>query len=632
MYSQNNATNSVQLETLNILLSNTDFIFQENETNKNLKLITKIKKYNNYVIIKRIVKNRSNSIVKLKEMYFKAYGFDFNNKSDDYFFANENARIYGKLALNFEEKGKNPTKWVDNGVVEGRILSSPYQPFPCLLVSNYNTNLGVLFGSLSQNYFYHNYDVSHSDNGKITVKIYSSFKSVGYREILPNEKLEDIIYIGLNKNSNDINKVFEPYKNVLKKYLKVRRSNQNRHSLIWDSWNDGVYRDISQEMLIKEAKSVKRYFNNVEWFQVDDGYSSYCEKNVDLDAHGIGVIYEGKQGIDSVKFPNGLRDYTNQIKKIGLNPSIWIGAWCPVKTKIYRDRKEWFVDYNYRVDFAEPLDVSQKDVRKYMKKAISTFIKEYGFMGIKHDFWSYAFEDRHDLLKFKNKSGYEYRKWWQKTIRKIIGLNGYVETGCDICMGNPFLGEYFNNYRYGLDVGSGKLENILTTGFWSVATLCIHVGDIFIPNSDSIALFKNLNDNEFYFLINFLIITRSLVEISGRFSLIDENEPRLKVLQKATEYLNNGEDVFFAKYDYRKDGTSMPNIIYINSAFDGKSGKKTVAIFNDKSDNQIISFSSLDLSLTDKITIKEVWNNEILNGENFNIELEPFSSKIFVVD
>ena len=177
----------------------------------------------------------------------------------------------------------------------------------------------------------------------------------------------------------------------------------NRHTLIWDSWNDGIYRNISEDILLKEAYAVKKYFSNVKWFQLDDGYSAYCEKNVDFDAHGLGVAYEGENGIDNIKFPNGLKGYTDKIKEIGLSPAIWIGSLCPIRTIIYKEQPQWFIDYSYRLDRSQPLDVSQKQVRQYMTEAIDKLIVEDGFEGVKHDFWSYAFEDRHDLLKYKNK-------------------------------------------------------------------------------------------------------------------------------------------------------------------------------------------------------------------------------------
>lgn len=211
--------------------------------------------------------------------------------------------------------------------------------------------------------------------------------------------------------------------------------------------------------------------------------------------------------------------------------------------------------------------------------------------------------------------------------------DGYIETGCDLSMGNPFIGKYFNNYRFGLDVGAGRWDNINTCLFWSVAVLSVHTGDLFVPNSDSIGLLPGLNDTDFMFVVNWQIITRTLVEISGRFSCIDANDPRLKVLQRATAYLNNGENVYFAKYDYRKNGENLPEIIYINSAFDsGDESCKTVAVFNAGEKTKTVSFDCKDIGLSNgEKEVEFVWQNRKKKLNTFSFKLLPHQSVLLKV-
>ena len=602
----------------------------------------------NGYVVKRVIKNNTCNPIKLAELRAILTKISFDNNSQfDYFYTNENARLYGNLTIpvDFDRTNDNAEinknfglnidrTFVDPGVKEGRILSSPYQPFPAILISNKNSNLGIVVGSLSQDVFYHNFNVGHNEIG-VYLEIYSSFKGVDYRILYPNEELVDIFYIGDTVYSNDINKLFDKYNLELRKYLKnnIGSSSTNRHTLIWDSWNDGVFRDVSEEMLLTEAKAVKEHFSNVEWFQVDDGYTSYCHENVDLDAHGLGCVYEGEEGIDYKKFPNGLKGYTDKIKQLGLKPAVWIGGFCPINSKIYKEKKDWFIDYTYRVDWTQPLDVSKSEVREYMLSAIDKFTKDYGFEGIKHDFWSYAFEDRHNLLNYKDLSGYEYREWWTKAIRQALPEYGYVETGCDISMGNPFIGKYFNNFRYGLDVGVGIWDRVVTTAFWGLAVLSTHSGDLFIPNSDSIGILKPLNDVDYMFVVNMQIITRSICEISGRFSKVSSNDKRLNIIKKATKYLNNGENVYFAKYDYRKNGKIVPEIIYINSAFDSPSlDYITVAVFNAENTPKTISFTNADIGLNDCEHIVEyVWESQVKQQKDYCFELEPHGSLLLKI-
>lgn len=624
------------------LLKN-NYLFQAGiETIEKVNLQDEIKtiQVGNGYILQRKITNTTQQVVKVKELSVKIYGIELGEKqAKDYFYCVENARLYGHCTLPIDLDRVNETninefgivlnkRFADPGTICDRILSSPYQPFPALLIGNYENEKGVVFGTLNQDVFYHNYTLFHDEN-KLNCVVYSSFKDIAYRELQPNETLKDEWYIGICEDTKDINHIFDGYTKQLRQVLKnyCGKSETNRHTLIWDSWNDGIFRDVSEEMLLKEAKAVKKYFPTVEWFQLDDGYSAYCEKNVDLDSHGIGVPYE-ENGVDRKKFPGGLKAYTDKIKEIGLKPAIWIGGLCPVKTKIYQENPEWFIDYTYRIDWAQPLDVSQEQVRGYMCYALDKLILEYGFEGVKHDFWSYAFEDRHDLLKNKYKSGYEQREWWHKELRKRLPDYGYLETGCDIGMGNPFIGKYFNNYRFGLDIGAGNWNNIQTSMFWSVAVLSSHAGDLFIPNSDSIGLLPNLNDEDFMFVVNWQIITRTLVEISGRFSLVEKNNPRLQVLKRATAYLNNGEDVYFAKYDYRQKGLNLPEIIYINSAFDCMDDRyKTIAVFNSEEKEKIICFTPLDIGLTEgEYEVEYVWENKRERLNSFKFTLNPHQS------
>ena len=203
-------------------------------------------------------------------------------------------------------------------------------------------------------------------------------------------------------------------------------------------------------------------------------------------------------------------------------------------------------------------------------------------------------------------------------------------------MGNPFLGEFFDNYRFGLDVGSGRWLNVKTTLFWGCACFMTHTGDLFIPNGDSIGLMQGLCDRDFYFLLNYLLITHSLVEISGLYSKENVNQERLKVLKRVTRGLNNGADVYFAKFDYRKKGAYIPQIMYSKvSCFDDDViGKKvcTVALFNPEEKACNISFNVKDLGIDDgEYYFIDVWEKDDITGDNIAVTLAPHKSKLYYI-
>ena len=143
----------------------------------------------NGFIVKRIFQNTSKELLTLRELGVCIDGIDFNlNPRDDFYYHVENPRLFQRMTITvdfdrlgkvweteFDEKAGN--KWVNAGDINERIGSSPCQPFPALLISNYGTTRGYVFGTLSQDMFYHSYTVKHKKD-KILFNLYSSFKYI----------------------------------------------------------------------------------------------------------------------------------------------------------------------------------------------------------------------------------------------------------------------------------------------------------------------------------------------------------------------------------------------------------------------------------------------------------------------
>lgn len=123
-----------------------------------------LKKAENGYVARRTFTNLSEKNILLKELEVKVSGIDFGKDAgEDYFYSNENARIYGTFTLPLDydrvtcketERVKTNTEWADPGVTGNRIGASPYQPFPAVLISNYKSKYGLVHGSLSQDIFF----------------------------------------------------------------------------------------------------------------------------------------------------------------------------------------------------------------------------------------------------------------------------------------------------------------------------------------------------------------------------------------------------------------------------------------------------------------------------------------------
>lgn len=600
--------------------------------------------HGDYFTAKRVFTNKSDKTLKLLELGFSFNGILFNNNPNgDYFYSAENSRIYGTMtfpldykrseddAMNIEFDVQANNRWADPGVVSERINRSPYQPFPAILISNYNSKIGLVHGTLSQEVFYHNYLVGHNENGAY-LKVFSSFKGVEYLELESGRTIFDEWYFGKCENAEDIECVFSEYIKVLRTKLPPNYSNKiNQDNVVWGSWNDGISRSISEETLLNEAKALKKYFPTVKWLQIDDGYSTYKIANA------MCMPYAGDKEFNYERFPKGLKHCADEIRKLGLRPALWIGGLCSHDTLIYKEHPEWFVDYSIRLTGQSPLDPSQKEVRNYMSKALDKLVLEYGFDGVKQDFWSYPYEDSADLYKNKNVSGYQMRKWWLGEIRKRLPQDAHFVAVGDLVMGNIFLSQFYTNYRYCIDIGKGIWENIKTSMYWGVGCFSLHLGDLFIPNSDGIAYLKQLSFDEFMHWTNFVVITRSLVELGGKYSEEDGTSERFKVIKKAVNCVNNGQDVHYAQFNYRDKGMAMPNVIYIDGPLftanetNDSLPYKTVGLFNPNDEEKTITISSDDFNLKEgNYVLTDVWSGERydFNKKSYSITLRPRASQL----
>ena len=580
---------------------------------------------------RRLIRNISSETIALKEAGIEVSGIYFGQDADrDFYYHAENSRIYAVMTLpvDFDRMapgGKDPKYdigshlcYVEEPCRSKRIGASPYQPFPAILLGNCNTDHALVHGTLEQRVFYHCYELCHC-SGAVRMNIISGFKGVAALDVVPGRTLTDRWYLGTTEQAGDIEHIFDRYTAVLRSVLPPLNGagNANRHSVLWESWNDGIERNVSEELILKEAEFVSRNFPNVRFVQLDDGYW----RN-DTASNGIGTAYEENGGIDRKKFPSGLRACSDQVRQFGLSPAVWIGLSCPACSQISKDHPEWMADYAWRykeyegIECSKILDPSIPEVREYLQHAFDKFCHDYNFSGIKLDFWSFVFETSAPMLKNREHSSYEWRRWLLTEIRKRLPTDGYFQTGCDIVQGNPFLGEFFTNYRYGLDIAGGEWDHVKTTFLWGASCFSLHIGDLFVPNSDSIGIMPGLSDTERMFAVNYILISHSFVELSGK--LHSDCSPELfRILKKALCNINNGQDVHFAQYDYRKHNVPPPSIWFTDTPlFSRKSGVKgvplkTVGLFNLTDEDTSVAFSPADMHLAaGNYILTDVWTGK----------------------
>ena len=88
-----------------------------------------------------------------------------------------------------------------------------------------------------------------------------------YLKAVNADGASEYLFASQNDNDKDVKiKVTLYFTDALRKMISgsAGASDVNRHTLIWDSRNDGIYRNVSEKMLVDEAKAVKKFFPAAE--------------------------------------------------------------------------------------------------------------------------------------------------------------------------------------------------------------------------------------------------------------------------------------------------------------------------------------------------------------------------------
>jgi len=366
----------------------------------------------------------------------------------------------------------------------------------------------------------------------------------------------------------------------------------------------------------KNAAFVKKHFPSVGWIQIDEGYQIRSDKQTVKDPDnpdtGFGreriahyhYLEDENAGISERKFPQGMRECADNIRSLGLRPAIWTGLSVAPGAKVAVDHPDWFQDNLEMGGACNALnpDVSIPDCMKVIKEGFVRLVREYGFEGIKLDFWTHAFVSNQrpyaKPMRFSqgNKTGLEYMHELLGELRDLLG-DGYLETGCDISCGNPFLGQYVDNFRFGIDIAEGEWKRVVFAARMAAFLVSATHPLGYLANADSIGVLPGLGDEERRTWMHFCFISGTMCEVAGDFantiSEIDSeylrecqpdllgkrcecSEAILEEIQNVGLHVNNGGRVLLTSHTFLEGGS--PPAVWIKC---DQSGEPVyVALFN----------------------------------------------------
>lgn len=613
----------------------------------------KLEKLNGGISIRRSIRNDTDNDIHLKEWSDLRDGC-FEIYTDAELYSTENCSVSflnilwgGDDAENFpEERPKEFGTFINgkryNEPLLGRILKygkTENQPYPAQVIVSPKAGKSIALGLLSN----HTSDMtvtynSKEQNGQTQIVGVDTFRFFRGQESLLLKAgdcaVGETIYLGV-ADTKDITEAVEEYNALLKKELTLRteeaRQNVFKNGRVWGSWNLGLYCDISHDILLKQAAVISKKRKDLNWIQVDDGYTA---------APKPGLFILEEPGIDRNKFPRGMKAFVEDIHKLNLKAALWMGLIVNPNTVIPGFAKDWLLLKKDGTPLTLPkgnkfLDFSLKEVREYFESVVKTVTHDWGFEGFKFDFWSDHFHCTDIAYRNPEFTGAMLRDWFWKTLRKYVGEEGFLLTCCCVGSGNPFIGQYADSYRCGIDIGHGQdWHGQVSTAFWHAMQAKFKVSQFILPNIDSIGDFSRIvNENMHRCWTSFSALSGAHVEYGG---LSDKESAEFgpKTIE-AFNWIPLGKMPVPIDFPVPCQDSIAPSL-WLNSSENEDIIYLAVCNWNDDREGKQLTLTPCDLGLKTfgGMTCREFWSDSDISLEGDKLEINPIplcDARVYII-
>ncbi|WP_177916871.1 alpha-galactosidase [uncultured Eubacterium sp.] len=147
----------------------------------------------------------------------------------------------------------------------------------------------------------------------------------------------------------------------------------------YTSWYN-YYQKISEDIILRDLRSMSAEKKYVNTFQIDDGYQT-----------AVGDWLS----IDSKKFPHGMKPIADEIHNDGFKAGIWLAPFgAQFNSAVAKEHPDWLikdekgkpipVGANWGGFYA--LDIYNEEAASYIRRVFDTIINDWGFDMVKLDF------------------------------------------------------------------------------------------------------------------------------------------------------------------------------------------------------------------------------------------------------
>lgn len=306
-----------------------------------------------------------------------------------------------------------------------------------------NDKMLDFFGSLDERT---GFTVIYADMNKNTLTFTKDLEGIVISE--PYEILNLYFAIG------EYDEVFDSYFEVLG--VKPRTVDKIKGYTSWYNY----YQGISEDIILRDLRSLSAEKDYVNTFQIDDGYQT-----------AVGDWLS----IDKKKFPHGMKPIADEIHKDGLKAGIWLAPFgAQFNSTVAKQHPDWLikdekgksipVGVNWGGFYG--IDFYKKDAAEYIRNCFDTILNDWGFDMVKLDFL-YACS----IVPMYNKTRGQIACEAMDFIRECVGDK--LILGCGVWM-LPCFGKV-DYMRIGADMALGWKHSLLRK--------MMHREDVSTPNA-----------------------------------------------------------------------------------------------------------------------------------------------------
>lgn len=302
----------------------------------------------------------------------------------------------------------------------------------------------TLFGSKSER---KGFTVFEADMNENTFKIYKDIEGISLKAGETYEVF-DIIELG-----GDFDEVMDKYFFDFVGCAKPKV----RHLAGYTSWYN-YFQNINEQIILRDLDGMDRASDEVNIFQVDDGYES-----------AVGDWLR----VDAEKFPNGMKNIADKIHAKGYKAGIWLAPFNAQRNSailgahpdwVIRDSKTgkpllgcvgWGGAYTF--------DIYNEEFRKYLKVVFDTYLNEWGYDMVKLDFlYSQCMQPRNNKTRgeimcdavdlLRSLCGDKLILGCGVPLGACVGIFDACRIGCDA--NKDFVGPFYNKLGVNCEIPS----------------------------------------------------------------------------------------------------------------------------------------------------------------------------------